>query len=199
MRNSVVTALMFLASLVLPYSAAAQEFPKCEFFGGYSYTRLAGSNWFGWHVSGAYNLNNYLGIAVDAGRLGSSSSEGTSDVTYERKNHSYLFMAGPQVTSRGTGKLAPYLHLLFGGATSTYTANVTVVGVSYPSIVNQNEFAVAFGGGIDVQWRGPLSLRPLQVDYMGLRVPGSVFSNPYWNKGWRLSIGMTLRLGHESY
>ncbi len=197
MRKSLWIGMILAAFLALPAPSAAQEFPRYEFFGGYAYTRLSGRNCFGWHASGSYSLNRYLGIVMDAGRLGSSTSDSANGITYERNHHSYVFMAGPQVSYRGTGKLTPFAHFLLGGATSSYSDNYIVDGVSYPNALKVNEFAMELGGGIDVRWKGPLSFRP-QAEYMGLRVPGTAFTTSYWNKGWRLSLGMTLRVGHRS-
>lgn len=60
-------ALAFLA-LAFPHSVAAQDTPRFELFGGYSYLRLsndsglesAGLN--GWNVSGRFNFTRRIGF-----------------------------------------------------------------------------------------------------------------------------------------
>src|SRR5258705_11145352 len=75
-----VTSLLLVASL----SAMAQDYPKAEVFGGYSFLpaddRLSfrsacGANLHGWNASVSANLSSWFGLTADfSGHYDSSSS-----------------------------------------------------------------------------------------------------------------------------
>jgi opacity protein-like surface antigen len=185
-----------LLAIVLfhPFSASAQDFPKYEVFGGFHYTRLGGNNWIGANASVAKNLSPILGIVADVGVFNSSYSQESNGDAFEQKMHSYSIMAGPQVTSRISGKLTPFIHLLLGAVHEKYELNESLAGQAYSDSSSDTEFAISFGGGVDYKLRGPLAVRG-QFDYMGFRVPGGSGGQAFWNKGVRLSCGLSLRLG----
>ena len=194
--------LLLVASvlfLIVSSFASAQEYPKYELFGGYAYSRLDGRNWHGWHVSGTRNLHHILGIIVEAGQLDASNTQSGGGLLFEEKRKTYTFMAGPQVTSRDAGPLAPFLHLLLGAAHNKYQLSESVNNFSTGYSASDTEFAMALGGGIDFKLKGPLAVRG-QLDYVGFRIPpATAGSLPFWNKGFRFSGGLSLRLGKESY
>ena len=103
-------------------SASAQDFPKAEIFGGYSYgnfqvlSKRSGLN--GWNASATVNIYRWFGLTTDFGGLyGGKGSEvivfpppiGTE--TESLKEHSYTFLFGPQFAYR-TGKLSGFGYLL---------------------------------------------------------------------------------------
>jgi hypothetical protein len=63
-------ALAFLA-VTLPHTVAAQDTPRFELFGGYSYLRLSKDSGFestglnGWNVSGRFNFTLRIGFVAD--------------------------------------------------------------------------------------------------------------------------------------
>ena len=85
-----VTVLLVLASL----SAAAQDFPKAEIFGGYQLTRLDGTTLNGWNAALTGNLNHWFGVTADFS--GAYTSQGGVDF----RNYTYTF--GP--TDCGPGQ-----------------------------------------------------------------------------------------------
>src|SRR5436853_7478877 len=87
--------LVFLA--LLP--AAAQEVPKAEVFGGYSW---AGGNFHGWNASVTGNITKRLGIVADFSGHYGSEQDGT--ILVRENAHSFLF--GPRVSFRGK-RLSP--------------------------------------------------------------------------------------------
>jgi len=123
---------------------AAQETPKIELFGGYSFTRanLLGDkhvNLNGWNASVAYNLNKWVGIVVDGS--GAYRSRQVSPQTViifvcpidpthcppglvlgptnlHQEVHTYSI--GPQFSYRTDSRFTPFAHVLFGGG---YTSN----------------------------------------------------------------------------
>src|SRR5947207_1245557 len=97
--------LLFVASLLLllPLAALAQDKPKVEVFGGYSYLR-SDDDFFsdhldlhGWNVSATGNLNKWFGVKADfSGHYTSVTiSPGVkADVS------GHLFLVGPQFAYR---------------------------------------------------------------------------------------------------
>jgi hypothetical protein len=202
MRKSALTLLLLLfVVLAVPFSAWAQEFPKLEFFGGYSYVRMLSENWGGWNASVTKNLNEHLGITADIGSFGTSMNQNLTSYVFGADGHEYTFMIGPQLTLRGPQKISPFVHLLFG-ASHDYSNNSYV----YPSgnvpsffqSYSSNQFAMGFGGGVDHKLIGPLRVRG-QIDYMGIRYGASSTTMSSWSKFWRLTAGVVLAVGRRTH
>jgi hypothetical protein len=197
--------LLFFVVLVYPFSAWAQDYPNVELFGAYSYTRMNGANWTGWYGTVAKNLNHMLGITAEVSSIANSQSQAMATYTSTADQHFYTFLAGPQLTSRDKGKLAPYLHLLLGVA--HYYSDSALLGPVPPGNTiglysfqssSENHFAIYFGGGIEYKLRGPLALRG-QMDYGGVRFGSSELGGTSsWMKGFRLSAGLALHLGSKT-
>src|SRR6185369_13882744 len=99
-----IILLLWLASL----SAAAQDFPKAEIFGGYQLTRLDGTTLNGWNAALTGNLNHWFGVTGDFS--GAYTSQGGVDF----RNYTYTF--GPTISARGNETFTPFAHALFGGS-----------------------------------------------------------------------------------
>jgi len=168
MRKAIV-----ILSLVLVFSlsAAAQDTPAAEFFGGYSYARVDASpasdlNLHGWNASLAGNVNRWLGFVGDfSGHYGSPSGVDVSDHT---------FMFGPRITARSE-KATPFFHALFGGA------RASAIGSS------ETAFAMALGGGLDYNLNKNFAVRVGQFDYLPTRFGDDTQNN------FRYSTGIVLR------
>jgi hypothetical protein len=200
MRKLLSTALpLFFVVLVFPFSAWSQDYPNVELFGGYSYMRMNGYNWTGWYATGAKNLSHMLGITAEVGSFANSQSQTLAPYTSTAGQHMYTFLAGPQLTSRDKGKLAPYMHLLLGVG-HYYSDSGLASGSNLLSFQSssQNHFAIFIGGGIEYRLKGPLALRG-QMDYGGVRFGASALGGTSsWMKGWRLSAGLALHLGSKT-
>jgi hypothetical protein len=132
-----ILAICFL--LVCSFTAMAQDTPKAEVFGGYSYTRSEfGTNLNGFNTSVTGNITDYFGIT---GEFGGS---------YINGNSFYTLMGGPRFSYR-LGNVTPFAHALFGG-----------VGVPNSG----GTFSAAFGGGLDFKLTDNISVRGVQVDYL---------------------------------
>src|SRR4051812_40417975 len=174
----VLGTVLFLATLT-----NAQETPRFEVFGGYSF--LHGYPQFdrhGWEVSGNYNLNRWLGVKLDV-----SGHYGTLEVPplFVSDEHLHTFLAGPQLSWRkGRGSL--FLHQLLGVA---HTSAVTHINVPPPITTagSTNNLAFAVGGAGDWNLTPHLAWRVAQVDY--LSVPHTRENN------LRVSTGLVFRLG----
>ncbi len=170
--------LVWLCAVVLLLSAPAmaQDHPKAEIFGGYSFLRinpgggLSGENFAGgWAASAAINANSWIGLAADF----SGHYKTISGVS--AKVHSYTF--GPRVTYRKSEKVQPYFHALFGGATLSGGGS------------SESAFAMQFGGGVDWVASPHLAIRVGQFDYVPTHFGGE------WQHNFAYSAGIVFRFG----
>src|SRR5262249_23705169 len=102
----------------------------------------------------AYNANNWLSGVADFGGYHSGNILGTGvDGTLS----TYLF--GPRISYRRNSRFTPFGQVLFG---------VAHIGGSHRLAfsTSNNSFAMALGGGVDVQVAHHFSVRPVQVDYL---------------------------------
>jgi hypothetical protein len=188
----------YLALIVLGLSSLtpAQELPKAEFFGGYQYLRLGGNtsggttsrpqSFHGWDGSFVYNFNKHVGVTGDVGG-GYAKISGIS-------TQLYTFTAGPMVWLRPAGRIAPFVHALFGAAyarAATTSAGVTTSA----SLVGSTAI---FGGGVEAKVKGALSVRVIQADWLYYHFGSSNFGGvsipaPSQSNNVRLSIGLVYR------
>jgi opacity protein-like surface antigen len=174
--------VLYAVAVVLLWlpSAAAQEVPKAEVFGGYSY---AGEGTHGWDASVAGNVNKWLGLVADvSGQYTSLSEPGVSE---RIRTHSLLF--GPQVSVRGGGRATPFVRALLGA--SHVSTDATESGQRFS--FSDTSFAVALGGGLDVKVNDRLAVRAVQLEYIR-----TSFFGETQNKG-RLSFGLVFRFGRK--
>jgi opacity protein-like surface antigen len=174
---------LLVAVLVLGFSmfAVAQDVPKVEIYGGYSYFRCNIENddveckLHGWDASVAINGNKWLGLVVDFG-----GNYGTVADTDEIKAHSLLL--GPKFSIR-KGRVAPFLQGMIGVA--------HIKSGEGSSADNTNVFAMAFGGGLDISVNDRVAIRPFQLEYYGMKEPytGEIIDNI------RVSAGVVVKLG----
>jgi hypothetical protein len=170
-----VGLLLLLTALLAVPAMGADEYPKAEIFGGFSYLNIDATalefgrqNALGFQASVAGNFHKNLGIVGDFGGQ-FKSVEGTTAHAYE-----YLF--GPQYAYR-TEKSTVFLHGLIGGVT------VGGGGESY------NGYALGIGGGVDVKISDHLAFRVMQVDYLPTHIGG------IWEHNFRLGVGIVFTSG----
>jgi len=179
--------LFFIAALTLalPIIAQAQDSPRAEIFGGYSYLRLDEDlnddrDLNGWNASFNQNIFKWLGFKADfSGHYGNSSILlGTgSDL------NTYLFLFGPQFTLRKSERFQPFGHVLFGAVRVDLENDL--IGID----AQDTAFALAAGGGLDVKVLDRVSVRLFQADYVLTRFADENQHN------FRASTGLVLRLG----
>jgi opacity protein-like surface antigen len=167
MRAPFAPVLVLLVAT--PAMAADGATPKAELFGGYSYTRDGEQSLHGGEASLALRLTRWIAVEADVsahyGReLGISTSR-------------LFFMGGPRFAYR-TGSVAIFTHYLAGGARSR--AGITVVGVDITE--SRTDFAMAFGGGVDVGLSDRWAIRA-QADYALIRADGATEKDPRFSAG----------------
>ncbi len=206
MRGSVVSRQLLImdASVLLLLSvgfiAPSQAQDKIELFGGYSYLRgsvqvgqvgplgsgapcppncgnpptvAQHANLNGWEFSGQYKLKPFVGVVADFngnyGTLGGG------------KTRVHTFVFGPQVSL--PAKVSPFAHALFGVAKESQDP---LTNPAFFSLGSDKSFATALGVGIDVKAARFISVRLLQVDYVGTHLHGTTQNQP------RVSAGIVL-------
>ena len=167
--------LIVIASL----PAVAQEAPKVEVFGGYSWS---GGNFHGWNGSVTGNITKRFGIVADfSGHYG---SEQGGPILVQQHAHSFLF--GPRVSFRGK-RLTPFVYGLAG---ATRFAESAVISGQHLSAVSTG-FSMAIGGGLDVKVNDRIAIRAFQLDYFR-----PIINDEANNRG-RLAFGIVLSLGKK--
>jgi opacity protein-like surface antigen len=179
MRKSFIVIILLLLIAALP--VAAQDVPKAELFGGYSW---AGGNFHGWDTSVTANVNRWLGLTANfSGHYG---HEQGGIIREQQRAISYLF--GPRFTLRKNKRVTPFAYALFGGV--NYNVRLTISGQTLVTATDTG-FNLALGGGLDVKLNEHLSLRAFQLDYLRPN-----FFGESHNRG-RLAFGLVLRLGKK--
>jgi opacity protein-like surface antigen len=187
--------LLALSAVVLFLTAgsASKAFSQVELFGGYSHLGLnnapsnvgSGSN--GWDGSAYLHLLGPWGAEADfSNHYGVSPVLPSNGGTYFVPQFTELY--GPRFTL-ALPKIHPFVHALFG-TVHGQAAVPLPAPASGSSIVSENAFGLAFGGGINVKATQHIWLRLIQVDYIR-----SQFSNNGQNET-RISAGLVFRFGN---
>jgi opacity protein-like surface antigen len=163
--------------LVAPLSIAAQETPKVEVFGGYSW---AGGNFHGWNASATGNVNKWFGVVADFSGHYGSEQDGTIRINQDA--HSFLF--GPRVAYRGK-RLMPFGYAVFGA--TRFHQSAVVFGQRLSA--SDTGFSMAVGGGLDLKVTDRVSIRTFQLDYFRPNFFGEAH-----HRG-RLAFGVVLNIG----
>jgi opacity protein-like surface antigen len=179
----VLAALLVLVS----GAAMAQDHPKAEIFGGYSFAHISPGQGIqsdnlpkGWHASVAGNFNDWFGIAGDISGNYGKPDFGTG-IGLDTKIHTYTF--GPRISYRKNEKVTPFAHVQFGGA-----------HLSGTGVVSENAFAMNFGGGVDIKINNNFAIRAGQFDYVLTRFNGPVTGTKTFQHNFRYSAGIVIRL-----
>src|SRR5260370_29828235 len=153
MRSLLMVGVLFFA---VASSAVAQDYPKGEVAGNYTYIRInpgggaSSIDCQGGGGSGAYSLNNYFGV------VGEFSGCKMTGLPSGLSGHAFSYLFGPRLTYRGYGRLEPFGEALFCGAHLTFSGGG-------PS-TSFNGFAVALGGGAAHKWNRNVSILFVQAD-----------------------------------
>jgi hypothetical protein len=192
MRNAMLSLCLLL---MLPGLAAAQETPRAEIFGGYSYLR-ADTNDFpendlhGWTASVNVNLNKWLGVKGDfSGHY--NDYQISPGVKADLNLH--FFTGGLQFTSYKNEKVTPYVHVLAGVARRTDSVSQALAANGRRTLTD-NAFAFIVGGGMDVNINKSLAWRAFQTDYI-LTTFEDLRDDRQTN--FRISTGLVWKLGEK--
>ena len=191
MRRMVMFAVVLL---VCGISAKAQSsYPKAEIFGGYSYLNVEGDD------SIAVDRQHLHGVGFSlAGNL-SKKIGLTGDFSYNVKNNievgafgvdlnAFYFLFGPRFSWRGE-KATVFGHGLVGGVRSK--THLKGFGAE-----RETDFAMGFGGGVDVRVNKTIAIRVFQGDYLPTRLD-DVFGGKTWAHHFRAQAGVVITLGAD--
>jgi opacity protein-like surface antigen len=177
MRKVIAVSIVLMAFTM---AAMAQDSPKAEVFGGYSYVHTSeagvGFNFNGGTGSLSVNPNKTLGLVADFGGYH------TSKFGVGANLFTYLF--GPKLAFRSNEKVTPFVHVLFGGA------HLSAGGFGLSG--SDNAFAVAFGGGVDAKVNKNIAIRVAQVEYLLTKFTDGVDDR---QNNVRISTGIVFRFG----
>ena len=118
----------------------------------------------------------------------SYAAAGYDSGNYNRQTFSYMF--GPRLNWR-MSRIVPYAQFLFGGAYEWGVVNAT--GIS----TTQNGFAMAAGGGIDVNITQHIAVKPIQVEYFMTQLPQLASNLNSVQNNLRYSAGVVFRFGSK--
>ena len=187
-RTDIFLAIFLAAAFALGSSpsAHAQDTPKWEIFGGYSYMRsniiVSGTpfNLNGGSGSIAYNLSSWFGLVGD---IGVTHQGAVAARPFSLTITTYQF--GPRVSWRNHSHVTPYAQILFGGGHAGGTLYTTSLGTN-------NDFNFSVGGGLDWKVSHRFGLRLAQVEYLHTQFLNG--SNNSQNS-FRLSTGVVFNFG----
>lgn len=179
--------------LLLPMSARAQQFPRSELFAGFSYSNFnlgpqtaafapTGRNYYGFDMALSINPKSYLRLLLfDLGW-----QHGRSVFSENIGNAQVLF--GPQFVLRRPG-VNVFAHTL-SGFTNAHLGGCGLYGGCTVQRQNRTNFALGFGGGVDLNLRRRFAVRLVQADYIPARLAGQ------WKNNFRISTGVVLRFAY---
>jgi opacity protein-like surface antigen len=177
-----VLAAVALLSVV----AVAQEVPKVELAGGYSYLNfhpgtsiITSQNFNGGGGAAVFNFSNWFGIKADfmGYAVGTGWTKKLIDLGYpvtgSASGNLFTYMFGPQI-KKHSGKLQPFAEGLFGaGHSNGYASVLRCLGGNDSTSCNlrsgngnNNAFAMEWGGGLDWAVSPKVQIRPVEVDYL---------------------------------
>lgn len=183
LRRFVVVAFICCTAALM----AAQETPKFDLFGGYSYGKLKTDSFFrhgnfnGWDSSLTYNLTPWLGLVAEAsghygsqqagprvliftcqpGQIGCPLTAIVPPVSFDTKFHTLT--VGPRFAWRTNRPVTPFAHFLVGGS---YAFNRRDFGTGERH-EDHASFVYKAGGGFDLRLNSLASWRT-QVDWLNV-------------------------------
>jgi hypothetical protein len=156
MKRLIVVVVAVL--VLVPVSLWAQDAPKAEVFGGFSFLHISSEGDFkhtlpGWTANVAGNVHKNFGF------VGDISGEYKTIEGVSMKVHSFL--GGVQATHR-MAKASVFARALYG-----------VSHVGFSDSGSENDFTMAYGGGIDVRASDKISIRLIQFDWTPVKSEGN--------------------------
>jgi outer membrane protein OmpA-like peptidoglycan-associated protein len=173
-------------------SAPGRLVPKYELAFTYDYVNFVPGNPFenfnnhGAAGSVTYNFSKWLGLNGELG--GYQFQRNLSPVTGSNTavNGGFLtYLFGPRLNLRKFDRFVPFAEFLLGGAH----------GGSDLGGRDQNAFAIATGGGLDVVLTRNLSWRFAQLDYLMTTFSGAAVGASGRQNNFRAATGVVLRFG----
>ncbi|HET9533444.1 MAG TPA: outer membrane beta-barrel protein [Blastocatellia bacterium] len=191
--------IMFIAVLLFAAAPArAQDsYPTVELFGGYSYysadielddpfddddlpffSDRESLHGIGFSIAGNFHPN--VGIVGDFSYNKREIEIPGDDIDISN----FIFLFGPRFTARGDA-VDFFGHVMIGG-----------VRRKIETFDSNTDFALGFGGGLDLKVHPNVAIRLFQLDYIPTR-ERDFLGDKQWVHNGRFQIGATLRWGGE--
>ena len=163
--------ILVFAALLLIASASAMaqdEFPKFELSGMANMTRLDiqeldNETTWGYAVGGQYNANKWFGIVGEWGAAhGSSNFPNGEGGTFALDTRTQTLLLGPRFSYRAKAVTA-FGHWLVGAGTNKLEDEQ---GTFNGTSITKWQFAMAIGGGLDVNLGKKFAIRAAQIDWL---------------------------------
>jgi hypothetical protein len=145
-----------------------------------SYNRQGSENLYGGGLSFATRVNERIGVVADLA-VHETAGDPTLTIT------AYRF--GPRFYGPKSGRLSTFGEVLAGGAHLRNESTLMIGDLSGTFGLSANGFALAAGGGVDMDLKDWLAWRVVQVDYSMMRVEGNT------SNGVRIGTGLVFRFG----
>jgi opacity protein-like surface antigen len=159
-----------------------------ELFLGFNYMRApaeSAKNLLGFNASLFYNVTPHVGIGGEFTGVFGSTTETVGTIPFDTSLHRFTYMAGPQFIVGKHYGVKYSVHALFGGVHDTTKTTIGTTSVSSSA----NAFAMAFGGGVDINLNNHLAVRPIQFDVVPMHFGGA------WQSSYRISTAFLMRFG----
>jgi opacity protein-like surface antigen len=192
-------------SLVIVGFATAQESPKAEITGDYSYFRFNpglpscfdSQNLNGGGGQATFYFNNWVGIAADLQGYGIYTQclkpNNPLEATGCASANLFTYMFGPQF-KYPAGRFEPFSEVLAGGAHSNFYGNACSQEVICESkSPSNNAFALAIGGGVDIKATERIAIRLVDADYELTRFGNNFTGGNNSQSNFRFQTGVQFR------
>jgi outer membrane protein OmpA-like peptidoglycan-associated protein len=167
--------------------------PRYEIAGMYDYVNFAPGSPFanfnnhGGSGSFTYNFSRWVGLTEEfAGYRFNRDVFPLSGSTNLVPGNFTTYLFGPRLNLRKFEHFVPFAEFLVGGTRSDFKLN---------GDNNQNAFAIAAGGGVDVALTRRLAWRFAQLDYFMTTVSGSALGASARQNNFRAGTGLVFRFG----
>jgi len=178
-RACALVGMLLLSTICL----FAQDEREYEVFVGYSNLQAEGlrdtnnspdrrATMHGFNADGTLVSVLDLGIGITGDVSFNRQSRSVDVVNGTDSEHTdvWYFMGGPSYAFASTERLQPFIRLLAGAARTKYVAKQTRTGPTADRTstfeLGTVDFAMAFGGGLDVKINDRFKVRAIQVDYV---------------------------------
>ncbi len=180
-------AIITILLAVTAVANAQNGFPKAEIWGTYNALfadddLLDDGTLHGWGAGFQGNFNGYFGLVAEfGGNYGSTQipvlPPGTGTIDVDSSVYTYLL--GPRASYR-VRQYTAFGHFLLGGA------RLKVGGAT------NNEFAMAIGGGLDINLTERFAIRAGQFDYLPINSNLSL-NGGSWSHNFRYQAGVVIK------